>query len=80
MQTIRITTLADAHREGYHIAAFCPQCRRNPLLDLAALIAQGRGNLPIRELRVRCRVCGERRGIALLGPDRDAGGTVRRAD
>lgn len=78
MQTTRIETLADAHREGYQIAAFCPRCLRNPLLDLAALVAQGRGAVRIQQLRVRCRSCGQRRGIALLGPARDAGGEVRR--
>ena len=80
MKMIRIETLADAFREGYRIAAFCPSCHRNPYLDLAQLIAQGRGALRIQQRRVRCRVCGRRRGIALIGPSRAASGAVRRGE
>ncbi len=60
---------------GHSLAAYCPQCDRWAVLDLAAMVATGHGwrRLPIT---VRCHACGEtgrlqvRPPVPMLDPHR----------
>jgi hypothetical protein len=73
--SIDLSTLADLHRHGHSLAAFCPRCDRWHTLPLAELVAAGHGprRLP---LPVRCKDCGEVGRLQVRPPVPTRDGTV----
>jgi hypothetical protein len=59
-------TIAKLHAAGYTLMAYCRICERHAKIDLAALVASGRGYLGIR-WRPRCGYCREP-GLMTLQP------------
>jgi hypothetical protein len=50
------------------VAGHCPECSHNSSIDLAALIARGRGDVPLIRLPLRCTKCGSRAvGVIVSG-------------
>jgi hypothetical protein len=43
----------------HRVDVVCPHCDRWKELDLAAIIAAGRGDLPLVQLPLRCSTCGK---------------------
>jgi hypothetical protein len=64
---IAINTARSMLDRGYVLAAYCSHCERWAVLDLARLIADGRGDEPLIGRHARCSVCGER-GMWQLRP------------
>lgn len=52
-------TLRGLHEHRHELAAYCPRCRRWAVLDLAAMVKAGHGDMPVMRLTPRCRRCGE---------------------
>jgi hypothetical protein len=55
---IALDTLRALHEHDHKLAAYCPVCSRWKVRDLAALIAQGRGDDCVVGRKPRCRYCG----------------------
>jgi hypothetical protein len=53
---------------GYEIGLYCSPCKRWTVADLNALIAAGRGDVPMRELSLVCRECRSRMEMQLRAP------------
>lgn len=47
-------------KAGLSLSAICQACQHGAEIDLAALIASGRGDVPLLDLRFRCARCGSR--------------------
>jgi hypothetical protein len=59
--TDRLPTARSTERAGYLcVLVWCKACRRQAPADLAAIIAAGKGDVPLIELRFRCANCGSR--------------------
>lgn len=54
---------------GLHtVVVTCKHCDHDAALDLAALVADGYGDIPLVELPLRCRACGlAGHAISILG-------------
>jgi hypothetical protein len=57
---IRLDTFRALHERDHALAAYCSLCQRWAVLDLARLIAEGRGNYVFVGRKPRCRYCGNR--------------------
>ena len=57
-QEIDLGTIAGLHAHEHTLAAYCRICERWAVIDLAALIAKGKGGLRV-PWRARCSYCGE---------------------
>lgn len=55
---IRLDTIRALHDYGHELHCYCPACDRWGVLDLAALVAAGRGGACIIGWRPRCSRCG----------------------
>jgi len=55
---IDLSTIAGLHEHQHTMRAYCRICDRWAVIDLAALVAQGRGNLRV-PWHTRCSYCGE---------------------
>ena len=62
--TLPIPCTTIGHAE---LSAICDACERAVVVDLAALIAGGRGDTPLRSLRLRCARCGSRQVSIVVG-------------
>ena len=61
MDRPRLPTVASTQSTGYVIVlVWCKSCRHQGVADLEALIAAGRGDIPLVSLRWRCGRCGSR--------------------
>lgn len=59
--SVTIATLADAHRHGYRIDAWCIRCETGRPVDLAAAVAAiGPDRRLADGLPLRCQACGGR--------------------
>ena len=57
----RLPTVASTQRTGYVVVlVWCKSCHHQDVADLEALIAAGRGDTPLINLRWRCGRCGSR--------------------
>lgn len=54
-----LSTLAGLLEFRHEIGVYCVSCRRWSVIDLEAIVAQGRGTMPVTALRPRCRRCGQ---------------------
>jgi hypothetical protein len=61
-----LETLRDIHEKGYRLAVYRRPCGRSSWIDLAALIAGGRGNRQLLRARLICGVCGTRGELSLI--------------
>lgn len=55
---LKISTLRDAHEDGYRIAYDCKQCGSG-WIDLERLIREGYGEKPVVGSKFRCSQCGK---------------------
>ena len=55
---VTLDTLRKLHEHGRKLAAYCRQVERWAVLDLARLIAEGRGDYCAIGRKPRCKVCG----------------------
>jgi len=54
----RLPTVAGTQATGYVVVlVWCRPCRHQGFADLAALVAGGRGDVPLVQLRWRCGRC-----------------------
>ena len=61
MDRPRLPTVASTQATGYVVVlVWCKSCRHQDVADLEALIAAGRGDAPLINLRWRCGRCGSR--------------------
>ena len=54
---IDLGSIAGLHQHNHELHAYCGRCDRWRVLDLEAMVRQGRGNVRL-PIRVRCRDCG----------------------
>ena len=52
---------------GYRVHVWCKSCRHAKDADLAALVAAGKGDVPLIQLRWRCGNCGSRLTEFIVG-------------
>ena len=67
MTMIVYDTIAKLHAGGYSLIAYCRICERHAMLDLAVLVASGRGYLGI-PFRTHCAYCREPGQVTLRPP------------
>lgn len=58
MTRVTIATYADLVRYRYTMTGWCPTCVRGAPVDLAAMVAAGRGDERYVGRRIRCSICG----------------------
>jgi hypothetical protein len=54
---IDLGSIAGLHQRNHELHAYCSHCDRWHVLDLEAMVRQGRGEVRL-PIRVRCRNCG----------------------
>ena len=54
---VTLDTLGKLHEHDHELAAYCPTCARWAVLDLAQLIAEGRGEYVFVGRKPRCSYC-----------------------
>jgi hypothetical protein len=54
-------------RTGYRVHVWCKACQHAKDADLAALIADGRGDVPLVQMKWRCGNCGSRLTEFIVG-------------
>ena len=54
---VTLDALRKLHEHDHQLAAYCPKCRRWAVLDLARLIAEGRGKYCFVGRKPRCSYC-----------------------
>lgn len=72
---IEIAPYTDLYRAGYSLAYHCWRCRRWSDIDLAAIIAAGRGGQAYVGKRPPCIDCGEYSSMQVQPPHRRIGTT-----
>jgi hypothetical protein len=55
---VNLGTLRGLYERRHQVAAYCPSCRHWAVLDLEGMVRAGRGDMPVKALRPRCRRCG----------------------
>jgi RNase P subunit RPR2 len=55
---IDLGCIAGLHERAHELHAYCSRCDRWHVLDLEAMVRQGRGEVRL-PVRVRCRRCGD---------------------
>lgn len=65
---VTLDTVAALLDCNHGLAAYCPACRRWADLDLARLVAQGRGRRRLQGFRPCCRKCGQPGQIQIRPP------------
>lgn len=71
---IDLGSIAGLHDRNHELHAYCSCCDRWRVLDLAAMVRQGRGAVRL-PLRVRCKECGTT-GQLQVRPPMPARGSV----
>lgn len=60
-------------KSGPDFALICGDCPHTAVVDYAALIAAGKGDVPLVDLRFRCAKCGSRNVTGVVSGARRAG-------
>jgi hypothetical protein len=77
---VTLDTLRALHEHDHKLAAYCPTCERWAVLDLARLIAKGRGDYRFVGRKPRCSYCRGQGSWQLRPPVMQPGISGRRLD